>query len=304
MPKERASKEKVYDKLSDSLNWCNSHDDYAQKRFSAVVDIQLPRDLNADFPMDLNKQMKALFPVLLQDELRGYRPNIAMNKEDLALAPSAFLDLWFSKWVRKFKTAWDRGLPSQQVAKPKQAATDPALIAIVAAHMGDNGALAGEYAWHHNLFMSAENVGGNLLEEYIAFKAKDYGWIWCRGEVLTAVDFCNTDCSCFIQIKNKSNTENSSGKGYRQDHDARVWYRMNAKRIKGEIVTYWPELIDVIREGTKQDVPDDLLNESDYLSFVSNASQSNEKLITDTEEGIGSTLEGLTQAYAFGRNAK
>lgn len=53
----------------------------------------------------------------------------------------------------------------------------------------------------HNLFMSAENVQGNLLEEYISVSTRPYGWIWCAGNTLRAIDFCSSDGAVLLQIK-------------------------------------------------------------------------------------------------------
>lgn len=272
---KNASKDDVYKKLQESLDWCNSNNDSAQARFNAVVDsILMDSERNAD--------MKAFFPVLLRKSLSGYKPGIALKQAKLELEPADFLQCYFESWVKKYANAW-KTLPSERQAGPKGAATDPALIKMVEARAHSEQS-AVEWATIHNLFMSAENVGGNLLEEYIYDKVKDYDWIWCRGEVLTAVDFCNKECTNFIQIKNKSNTENSSGKGFREDHHAEKWYRMEASRHDGEIVTRWPELIDIIQAGTQKKVPLDLMNENSYLQFVKKASEKNPNLITGREK--------------------
>ena len=55
----------------------------------------------------------------------------------------------------------------------------------------------------------------NLLEEYISISVRPYSWIWCNGNVLRAIDFCSSDGSILLQIKNKSNTENSSSSSIR-----------------------------------------------------------------------------------------
>ena len=128
-------------------------------------------------------------------------------------------------------------------------------------------------------------MGGALLEEYIASKISRFGWIWCRGKVLTAIDFCNVGCNHMFQVKNKTNTENSSGKGFREARGALVWCRMRAQRRNGLIETYWPQLIEIIRSGCLkgEEIPDDLMTEQDYLSFVQSVSSGNPLLITGEE---------------------
>lgn len=63
-------------------------------------------------------------------------------------------------------------------------------------HCGDVIESTYRHEYNHNLFMSAENIQGNLLEEYIASKVHPYGFLWCDGNIVRAVDFCNTDGSC------------------------------------------------------------------------------------------------------------
>lgn len=271
---KNADKLVLSEKLRNSLDWCNAHNDNAQVRFDNIVDLVIKDGTR-------NAEMKSLYPVLLQEDLAGYRPGITLTESVVDLHEGDFLDSYFQAWCAKYENAW-KTLPSQREAKPKGAVTDQALIKMVEPKAGD-GKTAGEWASHHTLFMSAENVGGNLLEEYIYTKTNEYDWIWCRGETLTAVDFCSTKKQQFIQIKNKSNTENSSSKGFREDHHAAKWYRMEASRKNGQIITHWPELIEIIKRGTDKTVPDDLMTEESYLDFIRTASEQNPLLITDKE---------------------
>lgn len=285
---KKASKELVLDTLESSMNYCNSHHCPAQEKFENTVDtLVTEKSCGGDFETR-RSDMKALFPVLLDKSLRGFIPALSIDLKQTNLEPEAFLDIWFKKWTRKFINAW-KTFPSERAAKPKGATTDEALIQMVIPHAGSEEA-ARAWAMHHNLFMSAENVGGNLLEQYIARKVRPFGWIWCRGEILTSVDFCNDTCSSFLQVKNKSNTENSSSKGFRESRKAPMWYRMEAERRGGAIVTHWPQLVQLIKEGApEKSVPDNLFSENDYLAFVYQASASNPHLITKNEYGINVT---------------
>lgn len=280
--RRNVEKTAVLKKLSSSMNYCNSHHLPVQPLYEQVVDECVASCNGLPDPARRAAEMKALFPILQIEDLAGFIPSIPTKQNELDLSEEEFLRYWFSKWIGKYTGAW-RTLPSERMANPKGAVTDNALIRMVAARAG-NIDEAVEWAAHHNLYMSAENVGGNLLEEYIAGKVAPYGWIWCRGEILTAIDFCNSDCTAMFQVKNKSNTENSSGKGFREAHGAVSWYRMRAERRNGMIETYWPSLVERIREGaTTGDVPDDLMSEEDYLGFVESVSRNNPDLITDEE---------------------
>lgn len=283
--KAEEKKRKVLEKLDESIRYCNSHRDNVQDLYDNLVDLQVNV---VSRPMDFeirSREMKSLFPIVTAPETQGFIPTIKMRDDEMGLDAHEYLERWFTRWISKFVSAWET-LPSERKAKPKSAVTDYALITMVAGHVGSEEE-ASEWIRFHNLYMSAENIGGNLLEEYIASKVERYGWIWCRGQILTAVDFCNDECTEFLQIKNKSNTENSSGKGFRVDHNAPVWFRMYASRKKGEVVTRWNDLMEIIKRGATRDgssIPDDLLNEEDYLDFVRRASMSNPGLITDEEE--------------------
>ncbi|PLS67519.1 MAG: hypothetical protein CV045_13160 [Cyanobacteria bacterium M5B4] len=76
--------------------------------------------------------------------------------------------------------------------------------------------------------MSAENILGLLLEEFLAEKLADYGWYCCWGESVQHVDFCNVDGS-LLQVKNRSNTENSSSSKVRIKQPIEKWHRVDAK---------------------------------------------------------------------------
>jgi hypothetical protein len=69
--------------------------------------------------------------------------------------------------------------------------------------------------------MAAENKIGDLLEAYLAEVLEPKGWIWCCGSLLMGVDFfkpasaANTE-RILLQVKNGSNSENSSSKRIRE----------------------------------------------------------------------------------------
>lgn len=277
----RYTKEAVSSYLDRARDYCDSHHDSVQSRFESHVDFRI-----ADHAR--RRDMKDLYPVVIDRSLASYRPSLNIKNSDLSLGmeqgAAAFLDEWFTLWINKFLKAWKQ-LPSAKIGEPKKAATDPALVQLVLKTQGLSSEEVVSWVRHHNLFMSAENIGGNLLEEYIYSRVAQYDWIWCRGEILTAVDFCDRKCSRFVQIKNKSNTENSSAKGFREDRNAAIWYRMRANRSKeGKIVTMWPSLTEMIKEGCSREVPDDLFSEADFQEYILQAAAKNPNLITGSEK--------------------
>ncbi|NPD30431.1 SinI family restriction endonuclease [Eggerthellaceae bacterium zg-1084] len=281
---EYADKSEVLARLDESIRYCNSHRDNVQDIFDHQVEERINKSSRPDDYEVRSMEMRSLFPVITDPDTSGFIPTIKIKQFEMSLGHHDFVELWLSKWIDKFLKAWE-SLPSERQAKPKSAVTDYALITMVASHAGSEDK-AREWARIHNLFMSAENNGGNLLEEYIASKVAPFGWIWCRGQILTAVDLCNESCTSFVQIKNKWNTENSSGKGFRESRRAPVWYRISSSKSRAAATMCWPELVEIIRAGSSENsmpVPDDLLTEEDYLSFIRRVSQANMRLITGEE---------------------
>ncbi len=129
----------------------------------------------------------------------------------------------------------------------------------------------------HRLSMSAENILGQLLEEYLSIKLRPYGWYCCWGASIRAVDFCN-ERGQLLQVKNRSNTENSSSSAIRNNTEIIKWYRLNANNGQHK----WMEL-----EGITKIVG---LNEDDFRDFVSWVVKSNKNMIF-IEESYWSQFE-------------
>lgn len=193
--------------------------------------------------------------------------------------PEAYIE----RWVKGYYDAINNP-PSKRTASPKSSCTDPAIRIIVKStqRLSSEAALQGETS--HNLFMSAENIQGNLLEEYISSKVRPYGFLWCDGNVLRAIDFCNTDGSFFLQVKNKSNTENSSSSNIREGTTIEKWYRLGTK-VKNKVK--YPDykwailnhLIDTYKtEGMS--LPPCEMSEEDYQAFLKDIAAVNHGLIT------------------------
>lgn len=192
-------------------------------------------------------------------------------------------DAYMARWVGEYRNAITN-YPHSRIASPKSACSDPAIRTIVMVTQGlsDSAALEKERA--HNLFMSAENVQGNLLEEYIAISTRPYGWIWCAGNTLRAIDFCSSDGTVLLQVKNKSNTENSSSSNIRQGTTILKWYRLGTRTEKGrKVPAYkWEALNAIINDHrTLFHLPPCHMSEMDYIQFISNLASQNRNLITD-----------------------
>ena len=84
---------------------------------------------------------------------------------------------------------------------------------------------------YHMEAMGAENFIGWILESYIAWQAEQIGWAWCSGAIIRAVDFIKPTGQGkweLLQVKNRSNSENSSSSRVRLGTDIRKWFRVYA----------------------------------------------------------------------------
>ena len=83
----------------------------------------------------------------------------------------------------------------------------------------------------HQHAMCAENSVGGLLERYLDTHLRQSGWRWCCGDFVKAVDFIKFDNNIWhaLQIKNRSNSENSSSSAIRSGTDIQKWFRTDSK---------------------------------------------------------------------------
>lgn len=192
------------------------------------------------------------------------------------------LERYIERWINGYVKATGN-IPSKRIAKPKSSCTDPSLKTVVKSVFGlpEYDAALGEK--YHNLFMAAENILGNLLEEYIASKVRPYGFLWCEGNVLSAIDFCNSDGTFFLQVKNKSNSENSSSNKIRVGTPIEKWYRLGTRsEKKKKVPTYkWNVLNKFIDDHKTMGVELEpcCMTEDDYQKFLRIKASENHFLI-------------------------
>ncbi len=137
--------------------------------------------------------------------------------------PEAVARAWWSKYHRSFESRI-----SQRISQPPGTTADPIINTIIGTRLG--GLTIGQLEqikYAHRISMSAENILGLLLEEFLAQELVDYGWYCGWGDSVRHVDFCNVDGS-LLQIKNRSNSENSSSARVRINQPIEMWYRVNA----------------------------------------------------------------------------
>lgn len=214
--------------------------------------------------------------------------NIANANRDLfpqiRLGTAATVTEYLVRWIGGYFSA-AANPPSKHTAKPKSSCSDPAVRKIVQETQELTSTEVNKAEAYHNLFMSAENIQGNLLEEYIARNVRPYGYLWCRGNILRAIDFCSIDGADLIQIKNKDNSENSSSSNIRAGTAITKWFRLSTKHTAGIALPYynWADLNCLISTNrtSGHELGNCHMSEEGYLSFLKEIASANHQLITD-----------------------
>jgi hypothetical protein len=131
-------------------------------------------------------------------------------------------------WLKKYRDSYENRI-SRRISQPPGTIADPIVNTIINARLTQLSAdHLEQIKYAHRLSMSAENIQGLLLEEFLAEQLGKYGWHCCWGESVRHVDFCNVDGS-LLQVKNRSNSENSSSSRVRIDQPIEKWYRVDAR---------------------------------------------------------------------------
>ncbi len=170
--------------------------------------------------------------------------------------------LCIRKWLLKFQKGYE-GRPSIRKSNPIGTISDPIIDTMIKSRLTqlENKQII-EIISAHQLAMSAENILGPILEEYLATNLLQSQWACAWGSTVKSVDFVHSDGQ-LLQIKNRSNSENSSSSSVRIGTVIKKWYRINA--TSGE--TYWERL--------DTDFGIDGLTEKSFIEFVKNCIKNN-----------------------------
>jgi hypothetical protein len=168
------------------------------------------------------------------------------------------------KFTQKFITGYENRA-SVRKGKPPGTLPDPMVDVIISAKLPS--ADLHNMSFCHRLSMSAENILGSVLEEYIHVKVIPYDWSCCWGSSVKSVDFCSSSGNLY-QIKNRSNSENSSSSAIRDGTDIKKWFRIDARTGK----TNWDALSATIGKPG-------LFSEEDFAKFCKNLILMNPSII-------------------------
>lgn len=218
----------------------------------------------------ISTDLDCLFEIALANNLFPGKNNDVENIDQKAIL----------KWVQDFVNG-RRLLPSKKIAEPKKTCDDPAVEILILRYWDTkkHRIRFADLQSVHNLFMSAENNLGELLEEYIAENIEPLGFIWCVNKTLRSVDFCDRKGIIFIQVKNKDNTENSSSSKVREGTQICKWNRLKTARSDGKPVPKfnWEKLNSIIGQYTSGRCN---LSEDGFQSFLEQVYSRNPKIIT------------------------
>lgn len=182
---------------------------------------------------------------------------------------SCYIDKWISKYIK------DR--ENEKLATPLKnyGEKDEALISRVRASTRESEEVVQNYIDGHYLFMSAENMNGAILEEYLAEVLEPAGWQWCAGSVFRAIDFCylSNEKPILLQVKNKYNTENSSSSAIRNGTEIKKWNRLSRPKVATGKFTPIPNW-DTLHEIVQNPSLNDQLTEEKYLNYIETNSTS------------------------------
>lgn len=210
------------------------------------------------------KNISVIFNFALTNDVSLFTKNTVTNVSELDAMCEEYLQNWVNKYVN------DRDNPALKRPLKNFGEKDSALITRIAANTGADEKTLSTYLTGHFIYMSAENMNGMILEEFLAEVLEPHGWKWCAGSVLRAVDFCyiSKDEIILLQIKNKYNTENSSSSAIRNGTEIRKWNRLrrpSAKVDRFAPIPNWDALIKLInadKDLAKQ------LTEEKYLKYI------------------------------------
>lgn len=160
-----------------------------------------------------------------------------------------------TSWLKKYSHGLKSRI-SQRISKPPGTVPDPIVDIIISTRLSEISIeQVKQIKYAHRLSMSAENILGLLLEEFLSEHLSRYGWHCCWGEVVRYVDFCNVDGS-LLQVKNRSNSENSSSSKVRKNLPIEKWHRIDAE-TGSDRWSYFNEIY-----GT------DSFSEQSFINFV------------------------------------
>ena len=190
-------------------------------------------------------------------------PIVANKKGGVVLKETSTADE-ITAFLRSYLKQYFASKSKRIVLKDVGTVPDPAVDVVLEVFGRFNKADLAAMRENHRASMAAENKVGQLLEAYLAAKLEPKGWFWCNCNIVKGVDFFKPGTPAhLLQVKNRSNSENSSSQAIRKTlEDAgcpvkiEKWYRTESST--GE--TRWNDF-----EGNSRG---SLLSEEGFHNFI------------------------------------
>ena len=233
----------------------------ALENLGKVKSIKLAKKLALELNLVWDDGLKYVFSAMVAD-IERVPGNIGGKNDDETAA--------IKKWLIKYKNGYD-GRASCRISNLPGTVSDPIIDKIIGARLTKlTSTELNKIAYGHRLGMSAENILGLFLEEYLSINLKKSGWHCAWGETIKSVDFVHKD-GRLLQIKNRSNSENSSSSAVRKGTEIEKWYRIKADKVE----YMWGDLNKLC--NTK------VLSEKSFVKFVQDCIKNNPECLAVEE---------------------
>lgn len=202
------------------------------------------------YKLDWNEGLKYVFHAIIKN--RELVPKIGGKNDNEETV--------IKKWVEKYSEGFKNRI-SKRISRLPGTISDPIIDVIIGqglylkAMESQRKEKLEKIKFAHRLSMSAENILGLLLEEYLAERLVKFGYYCAWGETIKKVDFCSAKGD-LLQIKNRSNSENSSSSAVREGTTIKKWFRVNA--VTGKYC--WDEL--------NKQFNTNIFNENEFKDFT------------------------------------
>lgn len=139
-------------------------------------------------------------------------------------------DIKTKEGIAQLGASYFKGFYNPTIPHVPQTVPDEMVSLIMERVFGYTNKEADKIKETHLESMASENAVGTLLERYLDSVLRPSGWAWCCGNFVKAIDFIKLDNGTWyeLQIKNRSNSENSSSSAIRNNTKIHKWYRINA----------------------------------------------------------------------------
>ena len=223
-----------------------------EKVYKRIITISSAMKVPASLHIDYVGKVCCDIPEIAPDMNSGKKRNLLSAEECM------------KTWVERFLHGYNERI-SQHTSKMPGTVPDDAVNIIIKAGLPKlSDKQVSEITYAHRLGMSAENILGLLLEEFLFEKLSPAGWAMAWGETVKHVDFCHKD-GRLLQIKNRSNSENSSSSKIRDGKPIEKWFRVNANNGKYQ----WEKLSEIVGSSIAG------LNEEEFQKFITRTLKQN-----------------------------